>query len=153
VPAGDSRILLSFHLYEPFALTHYGARWTKAGEYRGPVRYPGRVVEDQDTKDLPPELVAALSGSMRVFDKSVLAALIEPPLRLSARTGLPLYCGEWGALPNAPRADRLRWYGDMRAVLEGHGIAWANWDYKGAFGFVRNDGAPDLELLTTLLGR
>ena len=153
VPAGDLRIVLSFHLYEPFALTHYGAGWTKAGEYRGPVRYPGRVVEDQDTSGLAPDLVGALRGSMRVFDKDVLAALIEPPLRHSARTGLPLYCGEWGALESAPRADRLRWYADVRAVLEQRGIAWANWDYRGSFGVVGDDGRPDFRLIETLLGR
>lgn len=152
VPAGDPRIVLSFHLYEPFALTHYGAGWTKAGEYRGPVRYPGRVVEDQDTSGLAPDLVGALRGSMRVFDKDVLAALIEPPLRHSARTGLPLYCGEWGALESAPRADRLRWYADVRAVLEQRDVAWATWDYKGGFGIVGDDGRPDFRLIETLLG-
>lgn len=153
VPSGDPRILLSFHLYEPFALTHYGAGWTKAGEYRGPVRYPGRVVEDADTRDLAPDLVGALRGSMRTFDRDVLASLIEPPLKLAAETGLPLYCGEWGALDRAPRADRLRWYGDVRAVLEQRGIAWATWDYKGGFGLVGDDGRPDFGLLETLLGR
>jgi endoglucanase len=153
VPPGDPRIVLSFHLYEPFALTHYGASWTKAGEYRGPVRYPGRVIEDQDTQNLAPDLVGALRGSMRVFDKDVLASLVEPPLKLAAQTNLPLYCGEWGALDNAPRADRLRWYADMRAVLEQRGIAWANWDYKGSFGIVADDGRPDYGLLDALFGR
>jgi endoglucanase len=152
VPAGDPRIVLSFHLYEPFALTHYGASWTKAGEYRGPVKYPGRVVEDQDTQGLAPDLVGALRGSMRTFDRDVLASLIDPPLKLAAQTGLPLYCGEWGALDTAPRADRLRWYADVRAVLEEHGIAWATWDYRGSFGFVDDNNRPDYGLLDTLLG-
>jgi endoglucanase len=153
VPAGDPRMVLSFHFYEPFALTHYGAAWTKAGEYRGPVTYPGRVIEDRDTEGLAPDLVGALRGSMRVFDRDVLASLVEPPLKVAAQTGLPLYCGEWGALDRAPRADRLRWYADVRAVLEQHGIAWATWDYKGSFGVVADDGRPDFGLLETLLGR
>ena len=37
---------------------------------------------------------------------------------LARRAGLPLYCGEWGALPAAPRGPRLRWYRDVRSVLE-----------------------------------
>jgi endoglucanase len=150
VPPGDPRIILSFHFYSPMALTHYGASWTKAGEYRGPVRYPGRVVEDRDTQGLAPDLVASLRDSMRVYDRDVLASLIERPRALAAQTGLPLYCGEWGALVNAPRADRLRWYADVRSMLEKHGVAWAAWDYKGGFGIVDDDGRPDFGLIETL---
>jgi endoglucanase len=152
VPPGDPRIVLSFHFYLPMALTHYGASWTKAGEYRGPVRYPGRVVEDQDTQGLAPDLVESLRDSMRVYDRDVLASLIGGPVKLAAETGLPLYCGEWGALDKAPRQDRLRWYADVRSMLEARSVAWATWDYKGGFGIVGDDGRPDFRLIETLLG-
>jgi hypothetical protein len=41
----------------------------------------------------------------------------------------------------------------MRANLEKHGIAWANWDYKGGFGIVGRGGQPDQEFIKVLLGR
>lgn len=150
VPAGDPYILLSFHFYEPFALTHYGAGWTKAGEFRGPVRYPGVVVADQDMQGLPKDLADSLRGSNRFFDRRLLEAMLRKPLAMRNRTGLPLYCGEWGALPNAPREDRLRWYRDLRSILEDNGIGWATWDYMGNFGIVDRDGNQDRELIEVL---
>ena len=42
------------------ALTHYGASWTKVGEYEGPVRYPGEVVAEADLAGLPDDLVGAI---------------------------------------------------------------------------------------------
>jgi Tol biopolymer transport system component len=153
LPEGDHHILLSFHFYTPMALTHYGAGWTKVGEYEGPVAYPGLVVGDADLIGLDPDLVRAIDGRVRYFDRTVLEEQIAKPLALAATTGLPLYCGEWGALPRAPRADRLRWYADFRTVLEKNGVAWATWDYKGGFGIVDRKGQPDAELIETLLGR
>ena len=64
---------------------------------------------------------------------------------------LPLYCGEWGSLPNVPQEIRLQWYADVREILEKYEIAWANWDYKGGFGVVNRDGEPHHDLLEVLL--
>jgi endoglucanase len=44
VPAGDKNILLSFHFYEPFHLTHYQASWTDLKDFQGEVHYPGQIV-------------------------------------------------------------------------------------------------------------
>jgi regulation of enolase protein 1 (concanavalin A-like superfamily) len=133
-------------------LTHYGAGWTKVGEYRGPVRYPGEVVADADLAGLPADLVRAIGRRDRYFDRSVLEQRMAKPVALARATGLPLYCGEWGALPSAPRADRLRWYADMRSVLEKYGIGWATWDWKGGFGVVDRVRAVDEGLAAVLLG-
>ena len=152
IPEGDPNILLSFHFYTPMALTHYGASWTPVGRYRGPVRYPGRVVEEQDLVGLPDDLVAAIrDGRGLDFDRAHFEALLAKPLALALRTGLPLYCGEWGALPAAPRRSRMRWYRDVRSVLEEHGIGWAHWDYKGGFGVVDRDRHIHLDMAQVLL--
>ena len=47
----------------------------------------------------------------------------------------------------------MQWYRDMRANLEKHGIAWANWDYKGGFGVVGRGGRPNRDLIEALLGQ
>ena len=152
VPVGDPNVLLSFHFYTPMALTHYGAGWTKAGEFKGPVRYPGEVVAQADLAGLPADLVDAVSGRDPWFDRSVLEERMAKPIALARATGLPLYCGEWGALPAAPRPDRLRWYADMRSVLEKYGVGWATWDWKGGFGVVDRARKVDDGLAAVLLG-
>jgi endoglucanase len=153
IPEGDPNILLSFHLYTPMALTHYGASWTKVGEYEGSVRYPGVVVTEDDLAGLPDDLVGAIrDGRGLYFDRTVLEEKLAQPLALARKANLPLYCGEWGALPSTPRADRLRWYRDFRSVLEGNGIGWAHWDYKGGFGVVDGDRNIQVDLAQALLG-
>jgi hypothetical protein len=43
----------------------------------------------------------------------------------------------------------MQWYRDMWANVEKHGIAWANWDYKGGFGIVCR---PDHEFIKIRVG-
>ena len=50
IPANDKNIILSFHMYEPFLLTHHEASWTRIKDYKGPVNYPGVIVKDEDIK-------------------------------------------------------------------------------------------------------
>jgi endoglucanase len=75
------------------------------------------------------------------------------PIRKAAQYGLPLYCGEWGALSTIDEESRFNWYRDMRFILEKNGIAWANWDYKGGFGIVDgNVSKPHDDLIRILVG-
>lgn len=141
VPAGDPNIILSFHYYHPMVLTHYRASWTKAGEYKGPVAYPGRLIPEEAMRGLPQDLLRAITPEKIVFDRSVMAEEMAKPISVARKLGLPLYCGEWGCIDSAPMESRVLWYQDMRATLEESGIAWATWDYKGGFGLVKN-GAP-----------
>ncbi len=71
-------------------------------------------------------------------------------LAVAQKTGLPLYCGEWGCLPAVARESRLAWYRDMVSVLNEKGIGWATWDYKGGFGLRKQNGQPDDELIGIL---
>jgi endoglucanase len=73
------------------------------------------------------------------------------PIAQAQKTGLPLYCGEWGCLPVVPAESRLAWYRDMVSVLNEKGIGWATWDYKGGFGLRKRDGKPDQELTDMLI--
>ena len=141
VPAGDANIILSFHYYHPMVLTHYGASWTKVGEYKGPVAYPGRLVPEESLRGLPEELLKSMGVARIVFDRTVIAADMAKPAGVARKLGLPLYCGEWGCIDRGPMEARVAWYEDMRRTLEDYGIGWATWDYKGGFGVVKG-GAP-----------
>ncbi len=153
IPPGDRDIILSFHFYTPMLITHYRAGWTDVGKYKGPVNYPGQLVNPEEVAKLDPEIARIVSGNNGVYNRERLEGLLAKPLELAKKLDLPLYCGEWGALPTTPREMRMQWYRDMRANLDKYGIAWANWDYKGGFGILGRGGQPDQEFIKVLLGR
>jgi endoglucanase len=44
LPFKDKHIMISFHYYEPFPLTHYQAGWMSLKSLSVPVHYPGKLV-------------------------------------------------------------------------------------------------------------
>jgi endoglucanase len=89
----------------------------------------------------------------REWNRAKLADKMAKPGALAQKTGLPLYCGEWGCLPAVPTESRLAWYRDMVSALNEKGIGWATWDYKGGFGLRKRDGKKDQELIRILVGK
>ncbi len=153
VPPDDPHLLLSFHFYEPFLLTHHGASWVNIGRYKGPVQYPGITVAEGDLAEVPEPLRQQISQQNGDWNRTRIAEKMARPLAVAQRTGLPLYCGEWGCFPTVPRSARLNWYRDMASVLKEKGVAWATWDYKGGFGLRGANGKADEELIGILLSK
>ncbi len=148
VPAGDPHILLSFHFYEPFLLTHYHASWTALADYQGPVHYPGMMVTREDLSKMSKAQAQQAAAWSRVYTRDTLEQMMQKPMAVAKALDLPLYCGEWGVISQAPAEDRLRWYEDMVAIFEKNNIAYANWDYKsGSFGLVNDQGQPQQDLV------
>ncbi len=154
VPANDPNILLSFHFYEPFLLTHYHASWTELKDYQGPVHYPGIILTETEFDDLP-EAVKPVAGKWvgTEFNKSSILEMWQKPIQKAKTLGLPLYCGEFGIMAEAPEKDRLNWYRDMVALFEENNIGSANWNYKsGQFGLIDNDRRKE-ELIRIVSGK
>lgn len=151
IPAGDRRIMLSFHFYEPMFLTHYQAQWAPTKHFRGRVRYPGFTIQLNDTLNMPEPTFGYIKSNYKLWDAKALDQFIGKALQKSRELDLPLYCGEWGCYEKAPMPDKLRWYQDMRRIFELHRIPWTLWDYKGSFGVRRQDGATNTEIMTVLL--
>ena len=99
IPENDRNIILSFHFYEPFHLTHYQASWTRLKDFKGVVKYPGQVVVNGKTDD-----------EKRVYNLDTLEHMMRKPLALAARLQLPLYCGEFGVIDKSPVPEKLAWY-------------------------------------------
>lgn len=152
VVPNDRNIILSYHFYEPFLLSHYGTAWTDLRDYSGPVRYPGVILTQKEFDDLPDDQKEpARRFAGRRFDKQVLTEMMGKPLRVAKELDLPLYCGEFGIFDKAPNADRVRWYADIRAIFEEHNVSYASWNYKSdQFGFVDYDGQPIEAMLDAL---
>ena len=139
--------------------THFTASWVPLKVYTGPVHYPGPIVPRETQAELmkSPDLHDLVGNATDDWGPARIEQELEPALRRARELGLQLYCGEFGCLPSVPRTDRLAYYRDLVATMEAHGMAWANWEYKGSFGiFEWHDqgtsiGAPDIEMMEVLL--
>jgi endoglucanase len=147
IPENDTCILLSYHYYSPFALTHHQASWTGIRAYDGPVQYPGQVVKEEDLEGWPDELARQMRWAGAYFTIDTIRKQMRQPVDYAEERNLPVYCGEFGVYSPAPREDALRWYNDMITVMEEMGVAWANWCYKGSFGIFDKNGEVDQELM------
>lgn len=155
VPENDPNILLSFHFYEPFLLTHWHASWTNQKNYSGPVHYPGTILTQDEFDTLPNEMrEPAKRWVNKQFDKDWILKEWQKPIKKAKELGLPLYCGEFGIIAGPEQTDMLRWYQDMIDLFEENGIGYANWNYKsGSFGLIDGDGKPRADFIKIVSGK
>lgn len=132
----DRHILLSYHFYRPMLVTHYRAKWAKLDGYAGPIHYPGVLVTDADVAAQDEATREMLLKQTRQYDQSNMRRDMLPAIEVARKLGLPIYCGEFGVYGMAPDDVRRRWYRDILEVFAEYGVGWANWDYKGNFGWV-----------------
>lgn len=135
----DKNLILSFHFYEPFLLTHFHAGWTNLRNYTGPVHYPGALISKAEFDALSADQQEIVKGYVdQEWNLQKIEEMMQLPIQKGKELGLQVYCGEYGVIDGSPEADKLRWYSDMAAVFNKNGIASANWNYKsGAFGLVK----------------
>ncbi|MDD5350627.1 MAG: glycoside hydrolase family 5 protein [Chthoniobacteraceae bacterium] len=137
----DEEILLTFHFYNPMLITNHRAPWCVEGKmYSGPVQYPGHPVPLECLAELDEPNRSAVAALNQAYDRCSMVTDLAKPLAVARRTGLPLYCGEFGVVNLAPQHVRQAWYRDFISVLVEHQIGWANWDYKGDFGILDSRG-------------
>jgi endoglucanase len=154
VPENDPNILLSFHFYEPFLLTHWNASWTNLKNYEGPVHYPGIILTEEEFEELPDEIkTVAKNWVGREFNREWIMEKWQNPILKAEKLGLSLYCGEFGIIAGPPEESRLNWYRDMISHFEEKRIGYANWNYKsGSFGLVNGDGIRNEDLIQIVSG-
>jgi len=151
IPENDTNIILSFHFYIPLALTHHTASWTPIAEYKGPVSYPGQIVDTSYYKDLSARGVDFMRNVANgYYTKEVLAERMLPAIKVAKEHKLPLYCGEFGVYPRIPEDIMLRWYNDVCEIFNENDIAYCHWCYKGDFPIVEKDGSPHRPLVSVL---
>ncbi|MEO9872303.1 glycoside hydrolase family 5 protein [Ekhidna sp.] len=151
----DSNILLSFHFYEPFLLTHYNAEWTYLKNYAGPVHYPGVILTEPEFENIPDTIKPSVEKWVNVkFNKQLLLERWAKPIQKAKELGLPLYCGEFGIISNAPDEDTFLWYKDMIELFDETGIGFANWNYKSDnFGLFSTDNVEKENLVSIVTGK
>jgi endoglucanase len=139
-PLGDAHLLATFHGYDPVFFSIQGAPWIGPEFQTTGVVFPG-----------PPAQALEVAPQARAFDwvrdwfdrYNTLPAATNPSgaatIRLEMehaalfrmRTGIPLYLGEFAAVDWADLPSRVRFYAEVRAQAEAHGIGWCVWDDGG----------------------
>lgn len=154
IPANDTNFILSFHFYTPHALTHHMASWSVISEYKGPVLYPGQIVDTAVYKDHSKEFVDAMENHANgYFDKETLKKEMMIAIEVAKAKKLPLYCGEFGIYPTIPTEISLRWYKDVCEIFNENNISYSHWGYKGDFPVLNEDGTPKRELIAVLTAK
>ena len=154
IPPRDKHIFISVHYYQPFLLTHYRASWNENKNYTGPVHYPGPVITETDLQTLPADMAEKWKWwSTQTFNLGHISDQLKEAVVIARKHHLPIYCGEYGCLYNAPDADRYRWLEDVNAAFEELGVSRAVWCYKeNGFGII-NDRGTDDKMIAILTGR
>lgn len=154
IPKGDRNIMLTFHCYEPYLLTHYRASWTDFAKLDVTLTYPGDLINEKDFEKLSDEEKKIVAPYKRMYSKRTIAHEIEQALKVAKENGVRLYCGEFGCLPFGNHASRYNWYRDLISIFQKKKVAYACWDYKSIFGFCNTDKAiKDGVLLAILQGK
>ena len=104
----DERVLYNFHFYEPHVFTHQGAYWM------------------DESFDKTRRLSYDESGVSEAYFEDFLA----PAFEKAAKENCELYCGEFGVIDVVPPEEALKWFRDLHAVFERHGVAHSLWSYK-----------------------
>lgn len=153
----DSKLIYTFHFYDPFVFTHQGASWvTPSMEPLTGVPFPYKA-------DSMPDFPASLESTWIESEFNNYAStgtvahvktLIDQAVSFRNQRHVPVYCGEFGVnIPNSSNYHRTFWYETVRNYLEEKGIAWTTWDYHGGFGIFKkgSNGLFDHDLNIHLL--
>jgi endoglucanase len=134
----DSKLIYTFHFYDPFIFTHQGASWPSPSMANlKNVPYPYLA---GSMPALPSELIGTwIQNSYNNYNvegtQNKIKELIDIAVAFKSARNANLYCGEFGVyIPNSPNNDRVLWYNHVRSYLEEKGISWTTWDYQGTFG-------------------
>ena len=140
IPKNDPNIILSFHFYYPYLLTHYKADFYKAiKDIDVPINYPGQIVADSIVNTLNEDGKKVMKNYNGINNKETLYALMKPAIDIAKKAGLRIHCGEFGS--NFAYTDKnlqLRWMQDIVSIFKENNVPYTVWGYRKQFG-VFND--------------
>lgn len=134
MPPVDEYIVYNFHCYEPLIFTHQTAQWVVDMPSDFHIEYPGNF---EEYMKISRSMRGAMTGALA--DESLTLTQLGPDffermfqdgIEAAARFDVPLYCGEYGVIDQAPPEDTARWFHDINSVFEKYGIGRAVWNYK-----------------------
>lgn len=151
IPKNDKNIILSFHYYEPFILTHYKTSWSTLKNLDAPINYPGQLISEESYSHMDKEYAKKIKTYNQKFSVKEIEDEIKQAVEVANKAGLKLYCGEFGAFPSTDIKLRVKWYKDMMEVFNKYNIAWCHWNYKNDFPVVDSNLKPIKEIIDVLV--
>ena len=133
-PPMDENIVYGFHCYEPLIFTHQTASWVKDMPADFHIAYPDDVKTYTEwTRKMAGATTGALAGEdmkIETLGPEFFETIFRDGIECAEEFQVPLYCGEYGVIDQAPVEDTLRWFQDIHSVFEKYGIGRAVWSYK-----------------------
>jgi len=111
LPAGDSRLVVTVHYYDPMTFTHQGAPWEKTS-----LTWLGTKWHGTDA------------------DKRVVNHDFDNAVAWASAHQRPMLLGEFGTYEKCDIESRQRWTRYVAHSAEAHGMPWAYWEFGGNFG-------------------
>lgn len=137
-PLSDPNVIYTFHFYDPINFTHQGATWGWPlwAQFKGWPYPSSEALVAPLLAAADPEVLPHLRFyGQQAWDRSKLAAALDPAADWARRHHAMVWCGEFGALKTyAPPGSRDTWLRDARESLDARGIAWTHFDYLNHFG-------------------
>lgn len=150
----DDKVVYNFHCYEPMVFTHQSAYWVEGMPNDFVMQYPATFAECKEKGKLVSlELNAAMdTEGIEMIGPEFFEKIFSTAIETAEKRNVPLYCGEYGVIDQAPLPDTVRWYKDINAIFEKYQIGRASWTYKNKdFGIVDEHYAPIKDELVKLL--
>ncbi len=151
-PPSTNDIIYTFHFYEPLLFTHQKAPWV---EYipMDDVPYPDTMENFRARSEiLGIKGDAVMMSKAKTMGPEFIREMVSEATKAAEKAGVPLYCGEFGVIDQAPVEDTLRWFEDVMTVFSENKIAHAMWTYKEKdFGLIGSHYEPIRERLISAL--
>lgn len=156
LPPVDEYIVYNCHCYDPLLFTHQSAYWVEGMPSDFKLPYPVSFEEYNEAArsinlsqfSPDPEDYPGVTGLGTAYFEAIFA----PAIAHAEKHNVPLYCGEYGVIDRACPEAAVRWYRDIHAMFEKHGIGRAAWSYKEMdFGLIGEHYADVLDELIALL--
>lgn len=149
----DDKTVLNFHCYEPLCFTHQKAYWVDGMTDDFEMTYPEDIdVIRRKSEEFSKDHMGAVFNECMDAEGKFFDKMFKSAVEYATEKNVPLYCGEYGVIDQAPLSDTLNWMRDIHASFEKFGIGRALWNYKNKdFGLVDDHYAPIIKEMIEVL--
>ena len=150
LPDYDTNLIAAVHCYDPFYFTHQGAEWALPDTATTGVLFTGPPLAPLQPN--PSITHSWVLDWFRLYNTRPAAVNPSSPYAFNGKLqavrawsdyyGRPVHVGEFGCYQKADAQSRVKFYKEIRSVMDQKGLGWAMWDWKAGFHYIKS-GQPD----------